>query len=230
HLAAPAHVLHTAEERQRPGITVERQDRDRARLRQRLEPDHPGGDRVAREVAGQERVVAAPPAAGHHAFARHELVHRGDAAERGSVRQQVDRITARPGPVADHAPPPAPSPPSPASPSSPGPAAVWSAAAEPEARASRDARASSAERATAWAPPSTWTISPVVAGNQSDSSATQARATGSGSRTSQPSGARLPQASSIAAKWGIERAASVRSGPAATRFTRTRCGPTSRAR
>ena len=44
---------------------------------------------------------------------------------------------------------------------------------------------------TAWTPPSTWTISPVVAGNQSESSATQARAVGSGSAMSQPSGARL---------------------------------------
>ena len=45
----------------------------------------------------------------------------------------------------------------------------------------------------AWTPPSTWIISPVVAGNQSDSSAQQARAVGSASRTSQPSGARSSQ-------------------------------------
>ena len=38
----------------------------------------------------------------------------------------------------------------------------------------------------AWKPPSTWIISPVVLGNRSDSRATQARATGSGSLTSQP--------------------------------------------
>ena len=42
----------------------------------------------------------------------------------------------------------------------------------------------------AWKPPSTWMISPVVAGNQSDRSATQALAIGSALRVSQPSGAR----------------------------------------
>ena len=45
--------------------------------------------------------------------------------------------------------------------------------------------------ATAWTPPSTWTISPVVAGNQPLSRATTALAAGSGSSTSQVSGARL---------------------------------------
>ena len=42
----------------------------------------------------------------------------------------------------------------------------------------------------AWKPPSTWIIEPVVAGNQSDSSATVDRATAEESSTSQPSGAR----------------------------------------
>ena len=50
-------------------------------------------------------------------------------------------------------------------------------------------------------------ISPVVAGNQSDRSATQARATGSESATSQPSGARSSQVSSNNAKPGIDFAA-----------------------
>jgi len=45
----------------------------------------------------------------------------------------------------------------------------------------------------ACAPPSTCTISPVVAGNQSDSSATHPRAAGSALLRSQPSGARLDQ-------------------------------------
>ena len=73
---------------------------------------------------------------------------------------------------------------------------------------------------TAWKPPSTCTISPVVAGNQSDRSATTALAAGSRSRTSHPSGARSAHAASNCSKPGIERAASVRSGPAATRLTR----------
>src|SRR5581483_2130892 len=82
----------------------------------------------------------------------------------------------------------------------------------------------------AWYPPSTWTISPVVAGNQSDSRATQARATGSGSVIDQPSGARAPQAFSNFSKPAIDLAATVRNGPAATRLTRTPTGPRSRAR
>src|SRR5439155_22162826 len=82
----------------------------------------------------------------------------------------------------------------------------------------------------AWYPPSTCTISPVVAGNQSDSSARQARAAGSWSPRSQPSGARSTQAPSNLSKPGIDFAAMVRSGPAATRLTRTPCGPNSRAR
>ena len=44
---------------------------------------------------------------------------------------------------------------------------------------------------TAWKPPSTWSISPVVAGKRSESSATHAAATGAASFTSQPSGARV---------------------------------------
>ena len=79
-------------------------------------------------------------------------------------------------------------------------------------------------------PPSTCTISPVVAGNQSDSSATQARAAGSGSVRSQPIGDRVAQTVSNSSNPGIDFAAIVFSGPAATRFTRTPEGPRSRAR
>src|SRR3954453_2564748 len=82
----------------------------------------------------------------------------------------------------------------------------------------------------AWTPPSTCSISPVVAGNQSESSAQQARAVGSASLTSQPSGARSPQVSSNVEKAGMLLAAVVRIGPAATRLTRTPLGPRSRAR
>ena len=82
----------------------------------------------------------------------------------------------------------------------------------------------------AWNPPSTWMISPVVCGNQSDSSATVLRATPAESFTSQPSGARSSHTSSKALNPGIDLAAIVRTGPAATRFTRMPRGPSSRAR
>jgi len=71
---------------------------------------------------------------------------------------------------------------------------------------------------------------PVVAGNQSESSATHARAGASGLLMSQPSGARSAHTPSNFSKPGMDFAAIVFSGPAATRFTRTRCGPRSRAR
>ena len=57
-----------------------------------------------------------------------------------------------------------------------------------------------------------------------------ARAVGSGSIASQPSGARSGQPPSMASKPGIDLAAVVRIGPAETRFTRMPCGPRSRAR
>src|SRR5688500_16053717 len=57
---------------------------------------------------------------------------------------------------------------------------------------------------TAWNPPSTWRISPVVAGNQSESNATQARPTGVGSLRSQPRGARDVHVSSNWPKPGID--------------------------
>src|SRR5919107_4450505 len=82
----------------------------------------------------------------------------------------------------------------------------------------------------AWYPPSTWTISPVVAGNQSDSSAQIARAAGTWSLRSQPSGARAAQASSNCSKPGIDLAAIVRSGPAETRLLRMPCLPRCSAR
>ncbi len=66
------------------------------------------------------------------------------------------------------------------------------------------------------------------AGSQSRNST--APATGPGSSVSQPSGAWRRQASARSEKPGIPRAASVPSGPADTRFTRTPRGPRSRAR
>src|SRR5690606_22419234 len=94
----------------------------------------------------------------------------------------------------------------------------------------QSAAISLAEKPSAENPPSTITIEPVVAGNRSDSRATQARATGVGSEVSQPSGARSVQAFSRAPNPGIDLAAMVRIGPADTRFTRMPCGPRSRAR
>src|SRR5680860_1368170 len=72
-------------------------------------------------------------------------------------------------------------------------------------------------------------ISPVVAGNQSESSATHAFAAGTASLTSQPNGERLDQECSKALNPGTDLAAVVLMGPAATRFTRTPLGPRSRA-
>src|SRR6478609_2819650 len=82
----------------------------------------------------------------------------------------------------------------------------------------------------AWKPPSTMTIDPLVAGNRSDSNATAALATGVGSVVSQPNGARLVQPSSRSENPGIDLAAIVLIGPAATRLTRIPLGPRSRAR
>ena len=62
-----------------------------------------------------------------------------------------------------------------------------------------------------WKPPSTWMISPVVAGNQSEKRATQPRAAGVGSAMSQPSGECSPH-SAKRENAGIEFAAVVRRG------------------
>src|SRR5699024_1666253 len=86
------------------------------------------------------------------------------------------------------------------------------------------------QRPIACTPPSTWRISPVVAGNQSERSIVQAFAVGTGSPTSQPSGARSSQDSSNCSKPGMDFAAVVLIGPAATRLQRTPFGPRSRAR
>ena len=71
----------------------------------------------------------------------------------------------------------------------------------------------------AWTPPSACTISPVVRGNQSDSSATQTRAAGSGSLTSQPIGARVSHIEDSSSKPGMLFAAFVRSPEAHARIT-----------
>ena len=66
-----------------------------------------------------------------------------------------------------------------------------------------------AQMPSAWKPPSTMTIEPVVAGNQSDSSAHRVLATGVGSEVSQPSGAALVPAVLQSPKPGIDLAAMV---------------------
>ena len=80
-----------------------------------------------------------------------------------------------------------------------------------------------------WTPPSTWMISPVVAGNQSDRRAAQARAAGSGSSRFHAKGARVLHTASKSSKPGMLFAAIVLMGPAAMRFTRMPRGPRSRA-
>ena len=67
-----------------------------------------------------------------------------------------------------------------------------------------------AQAPTAWKPPSTCTFSPVVAGNQSERSATQALAMGSASFRSHPRGARSVQTSSKRSKPGMLLAAMLR--------------------
>src|SRR6185312_5922137 len=89
------------------------------------------------------------------------------------------------------------------------------------------------------APPSAKITVPVVAGSQSESSAQTVLATGVGSFMFQPSGARWSQPSSSSLIWApasspsapptIAAIASVRIGPAATRFERTPYLPASRA-
>ena len=100
----------------------------------------------------------------------------------------------------------------------------------PRSTDDEDAHDRGGQAPIAWYPPSTWIIDPVVAGNQSDSSATVERATADASFTSHPSGARPSQVSSKREKPGIDFAAMVRIGPAATRLQRIFCGPSARAR
>ena len=83
---------------------------------------------------------------------------------------------------------------------------------------------------TAWTPPSTWRISPVIARESGESRKRQASATGVGSSRSQPSGAWRSQISARPSKPSMLEAATVCSGPAATRLQRTPRGPRSRAR
>src|SRR3954470_21447612 len=73
-------------------------------------------------------------------------------------------------------------------------------------------------------------ISPVVAGNQSLSSTTQALATADESVTSQPRGARSSHTSSNRLKPGMLLAAMVLIGPAATRLERILRAPNATAR
>ena len=83
----------------------------------------------------------------------------------------------------------------------------------------------------AWAPPSTCTIDPVVAGNQGDNRAMQARAVGSAVVDVPPQWRLLAPTSLLySEKPGMPLAAGVWMGPAATRLTRTPRGPSSRAR
>src|SRR5206468_12682058 len=82
----------------------------------------------------------------------------------------------------------------------------------------------------AWTPPSTHTMLPVVAGSQSDRRAHTERATGVALAVSQPRGARSLQESRSRLKPGMDLAAMVPRGPAATRLTRMPWGPSSRAR
>jgi len=71
-------------------ITVAEQG-DRARLRQRLELDHAGHDRVAGEVAGEEELVAGDEPSGLDVLRDRDHVDRVHEAERWPMRQQGDQ-------------------------------------------------------------------------------------------------------------------------------------------
>lgn len=78
-------------------------------------------------------------------------------------------------------------------------------------------------------PPSTWTISPVVFGNQSLSRATTPLPAGSGSSSFHSSGERLSHTAASSAKPGMDFAAMEPIGPAEIRLQRMSCLPRSRA-
>ena len=176
---------------------------DRPGLGQRLQLDDAREDRVAGEVPGQERLVAGHPVAGHDALARHQLVDRVDEAERRPVGQAGPsrRSPARSTAVGARC--------------SRGGSAVAGlvrgrSSARPGPRRGRRRRRGRSRRS--WRGTSR-TAGPRTPGHGLGVAHVPARA-----------GPARPQASSIAAKPGIDRAASVRSGPAATRLTRTPSG------
>ena len=99
HHPAETHLLDTAEEWQLAGEAGVREHGDRARLRERLELEHPREDRIPGEVTGEERLVAGHSVASpdpHRGFALVDLVHE---QERRAVRQQGDERA----PIVGHA-------------------------------------------------------------------------------------------------------------------------------
>ena len=81
----------------------------------------------------------------------------------------------------------------------------------------------------AWKPPSTWTISPVVAGKKSKQGHTAARSARGPSRPNRAARGR-PHRPRAPRSPGSPWRPGVLSGPAATRLQRMPCGPRSRAR
>ena len=92
--ASEPRLLDATEQRQLVGVALVAEHADRAGLRERLELQHAGKDRIAREVAGEERLLARDPVPGDHRLPGDDLVDRVDEAERRTVRQQRDRVHA----------------------------------------------------------------------------------------------------------------------------------------
>ena len=91
HLAAEPHAVDAAEQRELAGVARLEQHRDGADLGERLDHQHAGQRRPAREVPGEERLVAGEvPAAGGR-LAGHDLDELVDEEERRPVREDVDR-------------------------------------------------------------------------------------------------------------------------------------------
>src|SRR6187551_3571656 len=86
HHALEAHVVDPGKEGQFAAVGLVGEDRDRAALRHRLDDDHTGHDRTAREVAGQEPLVLP------HELARDDA---GAGLEHRDLVQEEERVAVR---------------------------------------------------------------------------------------------------------------------------------------
>src|SRR5262245_16748373 len=93
--ALEAHVVDSCEERELAAVLLEGESGDRTGLRQGLDHDHARHDRPAREVPGEEPLVAAHLLAGDDPGSRLELQHFVDEQERVAVRDDLfDHLAA----------------------------------------------------------------------------------------------------------------------------------------
>ena len=89
HDAAEAHAVDAGEERHAPAEVRVREHAHRARLRERLDHQHAGHDRLAGKVPAQEPFVAAHREARTHTRARLQLDDLVDQQERVAVRDDL---------------------------------------------------------------------------------------------------------------------------------------------